>query len=155
MTAATDPTASGRSPELASKGRKARYGVAYLRAVCAQAGAPLNETSPDEDVSAVDCSILFDVGTARVQVKCTSGKSIQGKTATVRLEQQWIKKWNASHEPVYLVLVIVGKEEASWLRHDSDGTFHSSAAFWVRVDNRTNGAKLQVPKTQRLTSAAS
>jgi hypothetical protein len=40
---------------LPDTGRRARYGVAYLRTICAQAGVGVKETSPDEDVLAVDC----------------------------------------------------------------------------------------------------
>jgi len=39
--------------------RKARYGVAYVRSICAQAGVNLQEMSRDEDVLAVD-SVCLD-----------------------------------------------------------------------------------------------
>ena len=55
---------------LTPDGRKARYGVAYVRSICAQAGVNLQETSPDEDVLAVDCDIKFSGGGAHFQ--CTS-----------------------------------------------------------------------------------
>jgi hypothetical protein len=49
------PTVSHSEATLDSNRRKARYGVAYVRSICSQAGMPMNEGSPDEDVFAVDC----------------------------------------------------------------------------------------------------
>lgn len=60
------------TPILSVSARKARYGVAYLRSVCAQAGVGLSETSADEDVLAIDCDVKFAEGVVGVQVKCTS-----------------------------------------------------------------------------------
>src|SRR3712207_247295 len=53
-------------------GRRGRYGVAYLRSLCATAGVGLKENSPDEDVDAVDATLKFARASAEVQVKCTS-----------------------------------------------------------------------------------
>jgi hypothetical protein len=52
--------------------RKARYGVAYFRTICAQAGVSFTETSADEDNMAVDGLVSFARSSSRVQLKCTS-----------------------------------------------------------------------------------
>lgn len=131
--------------------RKARYGVAYLRCVCSQAGVPLSETEPDEDVYAIDCRLGFPEVAVPVQVKCTSRLSLRGRTASVQLDPSWSEKWRASCVPVYLVLVIVPKATEAWLRNDPDGTWHATAAYWVRVTGHESG-RLSVPKKQRLSA---
>lgn len=95
--------------------RKARYGVAFLRAVCAQAGVPMQETSPDEDVFAVDCTADFAEGPVFVQVKCTSTLALAGASASVALEDKWKERWARRLNPVYLLLVLVPSDvEHGW-----------------------------------------
>ncbi|MGY0006549.1 DUF4365 domain-containing protein [Micromonospora sp. I033] len=139
---------------LGVNGCKARFGVAYLRAVCSQAGVGFAETSIDEDVLAIDGRIEFAVADARVQVKCTGKFRINGgDTATWPAEKQWWSKWHKSALPVYFVLLVVDPDDqASWLDHRSDGTMHRAAAFWVRVDQMSEGPGITVPKSQRLTA---
>ena len=68
--AGDDPSEqSDSAASLTANGRKARYGAAYLRAVCAQAGVLMSEGSMDEDVLAFDCTVGFPDGDVRVQVK--------------------------------------------------------------------------------------
>ena len=50
---------------LSTNGQRARYGVSYLRNICAQAGVGLNETPADEDVLAVDCDVVFPEGSVQ------------------------------------------------------------------------------------------
>src|SRR5437764_2962434 len=78
------PGSASRSiATLTANGAKARFGVAYLRAVCSHAGVGFQEVSVDEDVLAIDGMINFDLAEVRVQVKCTGGFRINGgKTAT-------------------------------------------------------------------------
>jgi hypothetical protein len=136
---------------LSLDGRKARYGLAYVRSICSQAGVPLLETEPDEDVLAVDCSIRFPQGDVRVQVKCTSRWMIAGRSLTFPVEQEWVRKWDENFFPVYFVVVIVPKLAAKqWLRHDHNGTFHHTAAFWARLPHGEVGSSVLVPKDQRL-----
>jgi len=141
------PTAS----TLSSNGQRARYGVSYMRNICAQAGFGLNETSPDEDVLATDCDVVFAEGNVRVQVKCTSGLTLAGKTKSWRLKPEWLRKWDQSLVPVYFVMVVVPKQEKAWLTHPVDGTLHRTAAFWQRVEGgRTKS--ISIPRSQRLTA---
>jgi hypothetical protein len=144
-------SASGVWSTLSTNGQRARYGVSYLRNVCAQAGVGVNETSPDEDVLAVDCDVVFREAAVRVQVKCTSGLTLAGKTKSWKLKPEWLRKWDESLVPVYFVLVVVPKAEPAWLSHPDDGTMHATAAFWQRVP-RSSGKSLSIPKTQRLTA---
>ncbi|MEV8639296.1 DUF4365 domain-containing protein [Streptosporangium sp. NPDC051023] len=139
---------------LSPSGSKARFGLAYMRAICSQAGVGLNETSPDEDALAVDCDVCFSIAPVRVQVKCTSQFELHGKSASWPIEIAWREKWNKSKIPVYLVLVILSYDERKqWLEHPKNGTFHNAAAFWVRVNNLPAGeTRLDIPKNQRLTA---
>jgi Domain of unknown function (DUF4365) len=139
---------------LGANGAKARFGVAYLRAVCSQAGVGFNETAIDEDVLAIDGEVQFAVAPARVQVKCTGRFRIEGgETASWPAESAWWEKWKKSCLPVYLVLLVVDPDDRLlWLDHRSDGTFQCAAAFWVRVDKTADGASVQIPKKQRLTA---
>ncbi len=137
---------------LSANGQRARYGVSYLRNVCAQGAVGLNETPADEDVLAVDCDVVFPEGNVRVQVKCTSGLTLDGKTKSWRLKPEWVNKWSRSKVPVYFVIVIVPKTESTWLTHTADGTLHRTAAFWQRVSSESTKS-ISIPKAQRLTAA--
>lgn len=144
-------TESGVTLDL--NGRKARYGVAYLRTICCQAGVTIHEPEPDSDVLAVDCSIWYPQGDVRVQIKCTSKWTIAGRSLTFPIEQEWVRKWDENIFPVYFVVVLVPTITVHrWLRHDQDGTFHQAAAFWVKLPQGDIGSSIEVPKTQRLTA---
>ncbi|WP_203989769.1 DUF4365 domain-containing protein [Sphaerisporangium rufum] len=140
---------------LSPNGSKGRFGVAYLKTICSQAGIGVSENSPDEDVNAVDCEVQFEIGSVRVQVKCTSKFDIAGKSASWPIETTWQKKWQKCSVPVYLVLVILGYDKAhQWLEHQARGTLQHAAAFWIRVNDTGNGqTRIAIPKTQRLTAA--
>lgn len=112
----------------------------------------MSENSPDEDVSAVDCGVEFAELSVRVQVKCTSGLTIGGKTKSVPIEETWLEKWRESLVPVYLIVVIVPKDVSDWLNHMDDGTMHRTAAFWGRVDREVTLPSVKIPKSQRLTA---
>src|SRR5262245_29053064 len=92
---------------LSAELRKARYGVAYVRSICSQAGVPLSETDPDEDVLAVDCDLKFPEASVRVQVKCTSRWKITGKSISWPVAKAWVQKWDMNELPVYFIVVIV------------------------------------------------
>jgi hypothetical protein len=139
---------------LDSNRAKSRFGIAYVRAVCSQAGVGFQETSPDEDVLAVDGSVEFELAPARVQVKCTGQFRLKGgPTATWPIDDSWRRHWTRSGVPVYFVLVIVDPDDqVSWLHHQDEATLHRAAAFWVRVDTLPERQNITVPKTQRLTA---
>jgi hypothetical protein len=140
---------------LTAKGAKARFGAAYVRAICSHASVGFDETSIDEDVLAVDGMVNFAIGPARVQIKCTGQFRINGgSTATWPAEAQWFEKWHKSKIPVYFVIVMVDPDDQTvWLEHLADATLGRAAAFWVRVDRMSERASITVPRTQRLTAA--
>jgi hypothetical protein len=140
---------------LDSNRAKARFGVAYFKAVCSQAGIGFSETPIDEDVLAVDGTVNFAEAPVMVQIKCTGRFRVTGgATASWPAEATWREKWKKSRLPVYFVLVIVDPDEqTAWLDHRQDDTVLKSAAFWVRVDQESEGVSITVPKNQRLTSA--
>lgn len=145
---------AGSVATLTTNGAKARFGVAYLRAVCSHAGLGFAETSIDEDVLAIDGVINFALAEVRVQVKCTGQFRINGGgTATWPAEDAWWEKWHRCGVPAYFVLVVLDPDDqVAWLQHDDAGTLHRAAAFWVRVDNMSVGPGITVPKRQRLTA---
>jgi hypothetical protein len=139
---------------LSANGSKARYGVSYVRNVCAQAGVGMTETPADEDVLAVDCTVDFAPAPVRVQVKCTSQFTIAGRQASWKIEPGWLRAWKDSKIPVYFVLVIVQGEPTMWLDHRPKATLHNAAAFWHRVDQLPpDTTSLTIVKKRRLTVA--
>jgi Domain of unknown function (DUF4365) len=140
---------------LSSTGSKARFGAAYVRAICSHAGVGFTETTIDEDVLAVDGTVDFAAASVRVQIKCTGQYRItSGKTASWHAEESWWGKWHQSRVPVYFVLVVVDPDDQlAWLEHKDEGTLHRAAAFWVRVDQLPDRSRIRVPKSQRLTAA--
>ncbi|MEU6971387.1 DUF4365 domain-containing protein [Kitasatospora aureofaciens] len=138
---------------LSQNGAKGRYGVSYVRSIVSQAGVGFTETSPDEDVLAVDATVDFALAPARIQIKCTAGFSIAGKSATWQSELYWREQWSQSLLPVYFVLVILDVDDRpQWIHHHETGTDHRAAAFWVRVNQTETGDKIRIPKSQRLTA---
>jgi Domain of unknown function (DUF4365) len=153
MPAETSPEVSSIAT-LGKNGAKARFGVAYLRAICSHAAVGFTETGTDEDVLAIDGKVEFAAGPARVQVKCTGQFRIDGgDTASWPAEDSWWDKWHRSKIPVYFIIVMVDPDDQlQWLEHRENGTFLRTAAFWVRVDRMTAAPSVTVPKSQRLTA---
>lgn len=138
---------------LSQNGAKGRYGVSYVRSIVSQAGVGFTETSPDEDVLAVDANVEFALAPARLQIKCTAGFSIAGKSATWQSELYWREQWSQSRLPVYFVLVILDVDDRpQWIQHHETGTDHRAAAFWTRVNQTETGDRIRIPKSQRLTA---
>jgi hypothetical protein len=132
-------------------GRKARYGLAYFRSICAQAGVTIAETEPDEDVAAVDVGIRFPRLTSHVQVKCTSGFKLTGKSLTMSLEPAWVASWKEEFAPVYFLVVVVPKDISGWISHPATSTSHKTGAYWARFDPGLHVDKIKIPKSQRFT----
>jgi hypothetical protein len=126
--------------------------VSYVRAVCAQAGVGFQETSPDEDVLAVDGDVKFREASVGVQVKCTSTLKIGGRTASWPLEPGWVRKWAEARLPVYFILVIVEKDISKWIDHRGAGTLLRAAAFWKRITPAELSSSISIPKAQRFTA---
>jgi hypothetical protein len=139
--------------DFADSVRKARYGVAYLRTICAQAGVGFSATEADEDTMAIDAEIRFPAMSSRVQIKCTSQFKLSGRSATMTLDPEWVRKWKASHVPVYFVIVVVPAVIPDWINHSNASTTHKTAAYWTRFDPATDIDRIKVPKNQRFTLA--
>lgn len=141
-------------PTLTPNGSKARFGVAYVRAVFSQAGVGFAETSIDEDVLAVDGRVEFAAIDVRVQIKCTGKFKIKSAgTATWPADPVWWRKWHMSKAPAYFILVVLDPDvQPEWLDHRSDGTLNRAAAFWTRVDQSPASDGITVAKAQRLTT---
>lgn len=115
-------------------GRRARYGAAYMRALCAHAGAAFTETSIDEDIMAIDGTIDFARMPVRIQIKCTSKFSVSSRKITFPLESGWTQKWSISDTPVFVVVVKVPRDIAGWLDYTSTYTRHNTVAFGRRFN---------------------
>ena len=139
------------NPTFTDNGRKARYAVAYLESICAQAGVAFGETRADEDIMAVDAFVHFPKASSRVQLKCTSQFKLAGKSLTMTLEPGWVASWTTSIVPVYFVVVIVPAIIPDWIAYPLTSTSHKTAAFWVRFDPKVHKTKITVPKSQRVT----
>jgi hypothetical protein len=153
VTGGTPDVTVGDPGRLDTNRAKSRFGVAYVRAVCSQARVGFDETSPDEDVQAVDGLVKLRNGPVYVQVKATSQYKIRGRSATWSAEPQWHSSWRECGLPVYFVLVIVEMPDCSaWLDQQPAGTWQRTAAFWARVDQLSYTGGILIPKSQRLTA---
>ena len=133
-------------------GRKGRYGVAYLRSLAAHAGVGLQETSPDEDIDAVDVTLKFGRASAEVQIKCTSKFKVGVGAATLQLEPDWVEKWTDSLVPVYVVLVKVPSVVGDWIDGKPSSTVHRTVAFGQRFDPAVHATSIRFTRTDRITA---
>src|SRR4051812_2064570 len=101
-----------------------RYGVAYVRKVCAHAHIGFDETSPDEDVLALDGQINFSATPVRVQIKTTTQWSLTSARGELLLPIQadWARKWRAQINPTFLIAVLLAKDIDSWSAYESSET---------------------------------
>lgn len=143
------PIGTTLSPNL----RKGRYGIAYFQNVCAQFGVGFDETSPDEDVLAIDGTVQFPALPVRIQVKCT--KKAFGQTGSLSwpVTVEWKAKWSKNFGPAYFVVVLVPNDvPADWITYDgADCTMHRSAAYWARIEPDSMGSSITIRRTNRLT----
>lgn len=139
-------------PLLLDNGAKARFGAAYVRAVCSQAGAGFKETSLDEDVAAVDGDIQFRQASAYVQIKCTSQYPLSRPRISWSVKPEWRSKWDEFWVPVYFILVVLDTPlAANWLEHSSNGTMFRAAAYWTRVNGSASSVPVVFESNKRLT----
>lgn len=134
--------------------RKCRYGVAYLRGLCAQAGYGMTENSPDEDLLAVDCTVEAPAVGIRVQVKCTSKAfSTFKQDLAWNVRPHWRERWQLNIHPVYFVAVRVPEPSLkAWIEHEPESTLHNSVAYWTRIDPQNIPRRVSVPKARQLTA---
>ena len=137
--------------DFTDNGRRARYGAAFVRALCAHAGAAFTESSIDEDIMAIDGTVDFARMPVRVQIKCTSKFSIPGGKFTLPLESSWVRKWTTSDTPVFVVVVKVPRDIPGWLDYDVASTRHNTVAFGRRFDRATDSMSMVFTGVDRLT----
>lgn len=137
--------------DFTDNGRRARYGAAYVRALCAHAGAAFTESSIDEDIMAIDGTVDFARMPVRVQIKCTSKFSIPGGKFTLPLESSWVRKWTTSDTPMFVVVVKVPRDIPGWLDYDVASTRHNTVAFARRFDRAVDLTSMVFTGVDRLT----
>lgn len=139
-------------PQWDDNTRRGRYGVAYVHAVCSQAGAAWSETSPDEDREAIDGAISLGPGSVNVQIKCTSTSELSAESATISLKPSWVESWKQQLlAPTFIVVVRVPQGIPDWIAHLDDGTMHRTAAHWAQFDPAQHTKSITVPRSQRFT----
>ncbi len=146
------PLSVSANPHFTDNGRKGRYGVAYLRSLAAHAGVRFNETSPDEDVDAIDVALDFGRASAKIQIKCSAKWKVNHSSATLQLKPEWIEKWTENYEPTYVVLVKVPSLVGDWIEAKSSSTVHRAVAFGKRFDSNEHTSSMKFTEADRLTS---
>jgi len=139
---------------LSPNARKGRYGIAYFQNVCAQFGVGFDETSPDEDVLAIDGSVQFPALPVRIQVKCTKKSFGSAGVLSWPVTAEWKTKWSRNIGPAYFVVVQVPTDvPGDWIDYDdADITTHRSTAYWAKIDPTSMGASITINRTNRLTA---
>jgi hypothetical protein len=129
-----------------------RLGVMYFRSLLAQAGVAHGEFSPGEDYLAVDVTVDFPTGCARVQIKTGTKKLNNDGSVSVPVTDKWKSKWLQAELPVFLVYVKLGTSApAKWITHNATHTVVGARALWIQV-NSVTGKSVRVPAENRLTA---
>lgn len=140
---------------LSPNAQKGRYGIAYFQNVCAQFGVGFDETSPDEDVLAIDGTVQFPALPIRIQVKCTKKVFGPRESLSWPVTEEWKTKWARNFGPAYFVVVQVPNDvPGDWINYDgASTTMHRSTAYWARIDTKSMGSSISVQRSDRLTAA--
>lgn len=132
-----------------------RYGVSYVRKVCAHAHVPFGENSADEDIFALDGDIKYLEGSIRVQIKGTTQWSLKNGRESLYfpIEDEWREKWRRQINPAYLVVVLLARDELDWVRYEEQFTVLNSYALWSRIDGIDEGTtSVELKRTRRFTA---
>jgi len=149
-----DNTEGAVGPTLHRNAQQARYGVAFLRGICAQAGYGFAETSPDEDCVAIDCTVDTRGIGLRVQVKCTAQAfTKKHEYLSWKVEDHWREKWARNQLPIYFVVVrLKSKISTKWISQSDDSTLHVAAAYWEAIEPHAIPTYVRVRRSNRLTA---
>lgn len=132
-------------------GAKSRYSLAFLSAVCAQAGATMVETRQDEDVHAVDATVALGPSYVQVQLKCTWTPRESRNGMRIDLKPEWIEKWREKVIPTYIVGIVVPKSKLDWIEYSEKNVIHNTTAYWERFNPETTKSSIVLPHQNRLT----
>lgn len=134
-----------------------RYAVAYVRKVCAQAHTGFVETSPGEDVLAVDGVIQYPSIDLRVQIKGSTQPSLapQSGTLSLAIEDKLRAKWRRNGPPAYLIYVLIEEDVKAWFEYEPTNTLAGAYALWSRIDDLPSTAThVEFDRTRRFTADA-
>ncbi len=110
------------------------------------------EISSGEDHLAVDITLEFVAGGARVQIKTGTKALNKDGSLTVPTKDEWKVKWSAAQVPVFLAYVHLEKvPPPQWIEHEDAYTVVHARALWARV-NSVTGKSVRLPANNRLTA---
>lgn len=132
---------------------KSRLSIAFVRAICAQAGCPVTEPSPDEDVHRIDLTLNAPAADIPIQVKATESAILTRHGYRLDLKPDWVESWKRRRlVPVHVVLVVVGKVQDQWVSHPASDTRMDAVAYWQRFDPASHVRSMHLPVANRLTA---
>lgn len=136
---------------IASSDRVGRIGAFYVRSLIAQAGISHEETSSGEDYGAVDLTAHLTSAAVTVQVKTgTAQRQNKDGTYSVSVKADWCDKWAKQKIPVYLVLVVLSRNDfATMVKQSKRSTTWHAHAYWTQVNDAQPGT-VRVPVQNRL-----
>lgn len=118
---------------LGSNAAKSLFSQGYLQLIASEARTTVMFTQQDQDINAIDAQLDFLEAPLRVQLKCTSSLTITDRGLRFQLKKEWIRKWRRSPLPVYLLVIVLGRD-TDWIRHEPPMTIADATAYWARVD---------------------
>ena len=143
--------------------QKEQFNVAYINALAAQAG--INRGRADVDDDSVDI-FLMGKGYAgkirnpqiQLQLKCTSQDFVAGSVLKFPLSRKNYDDLRGSDIicPRYLAVLVVPRDETTWIEHADDGMILRNTCYWVSIrdlpDSANQTVTVDVPLSQRLTA---
>lgn len=140
--------------------------LAYLQAICAQAGLNMSDCAWDDGIDLyIGASKACNLGNIRnqriaLQLKSTTRWRVQGTAVSYQLD---VKAYNdlraQSTCDQYLVLYTLPQQRAMWIEHASDHTRLSHTAFYLSLTGRPAVAArhrttVTIPLANQLTAAS-
>ena len=144
--------------------QKEQFNVAYINALAAQAGINRGRTEVDDDSVDVFLTGKGYAGKIRnpqiqLQLKCTSQDFFAGSVLRFPLNRKNYDDLRGCNVlcPRYLVVLVVPKDETTWIEHADDGMILRHTCYWVSIrdlpDSANQTITVDVPLAQRLTAS--
>jgi hypothetical protein len=132
---------------------QSRYGVAFVRTLCAQAGFGFTETSLDEDTLAVDCTLEAPAQGIRVQVRSTTQAfTKKDRSLAFGVADHWRAAWEQNANDLYFVVVrLSSPAQDDWISHPLGHTHHDAIGYWARIQPTAIPPTVRVYEAARLT----